>query len=130
LSGNVIIWGGVGLYLAALLVVGLLASRNVKDSTDFILAGRRLPLLLCTFTPFASWFGAGTCIGAAGAAYHGGLLAVIADPFGAGLCLLLAGFFYMRGLNSLDDGFDASPAIVDKEMYLRGYRYLYRISED
>ena len=24
----------------------------------------------------------------------------------------------------------ASPAIVDKEMYLRGYRYLYRISED
>lgn len=32
--------------------------------------------------------------------------------------------------NSLDDGFDASPAIVDKEMYLRGYKYLYRISEE
>jgi outer membrane protein assembly factor BamB len=31
--------------------------------------------------------------------------------------------------NSLDDGFDASPAIVADEMYLRGYRYLYRISE-
>jgi len=31
--------------------------------------------------------------------------------------------------NSLDDGFDASPALVDGEIYLRGYRYLYRISQ-
>ena len=30
--------------------------------------------------------------------------------------------------NHLDDGFDASPAIVDGEMYLRGRRHLYRIS--
>jgi outer membrane protein assembly factor BamB len=32
--------------------------------------------------------------------------------------------------NSLDDGFDASPAIVDKELYLRGKKYLYRISAE
>lgn len=31
--------------------------------------------------------------------------------------------------NSLDDGFDASPAIVGNEMYLRGYRHLYKIAE-
>ena len=31
--------------------------------------------------------------------------------------------------NSLDDGFDASPAFFGDEMYLRGYRYLYRISK-
>jgi outer membrane protein assembly factor BamB len=31
--------------------------------------------------------------------------------------------------NTLDDGFDASPALVDRELYLRGYRYLYAISE-
>ena len=29
--------------------------------------------------------------------------------------------------NSLDDGFDASPALVGNEIYLRGYRYLYCI---
>jgi outer membrane protein assembly factor BamB len=29
--------------------------------------------------------------------------------------------------NILDDGFDASPALVDKELYLRGHRYLYSI---
>ena len=31
--------------------------------------------------------------------------------------------------NTLDDGFDASPAIVADEIYLRGYRYLYAIAE-
>jgi hypothetical protein len=31
--------------------------------------------------------------------------------------------------NTLDDGFDASPAIVGDEIYLRGYRYLYAIAE-
>ncbi len=31
--------------------------------------------------------------------------------------------------NVLDDGFDASPALVGSEIYLRGFRYLYRISE-
>jgi outer membrane protein assembly factor BamB len=30
--------------------------------------------------------------------------------------------------NRLDDGFDASPALVDGEMYLRGRKFLYRIS--
>jgi len=31
--------------------------------------------------------------------------------------------------NKLDDGFDASPVVVANELYLRGQRYLYRISE-
>jgi outer membrane protein assembly factor BamB len=32
--------------------------------------------------------------------------------------------------NRLDDGFDASPALVDREIYLRGRKHLYRISAD
>ena len=31
--------------------------------------------------------------------------------------------------NTLDDRFDASPALVDREMYLRGYRNLYCVAE-
>jgi outer membrane protein assembly factor BamB len=31
--------------------------------------------------------------------------------------------------NTLDDGFDASPALVDNVMYLRGYKSLYAIAE-
>lgn len=96
MSSTAVVLGGAAAYMLLILAVGLLASRNVHDSTDFIVAGRRLPLGLCTFTLFATWFGAGTCVGAAGAAYGGGFLAVIADPFGAALCLFLAGLFYVR----------------------------------
>ena len=32
--------------------------------------------------------------------------------------------------NALDDGFDASPALVDGEIYLRGHQYLYCIAAD
>ena len=31
--------------------------------------------------------------------------------------------------NTLDDGFDASPALVDNEIFLRGYKYLYAIAQ-
>ena len=90
-----------GAYVLGLLVLGLFASTRVRDATDFVVAGRRLGLGLCTFTLFATWFGGGTLIGAAGAAYSGGLNAVAADPFGAALCLLLAGAFYVRLLRRL-----------------------------
>jgi outer membrane protein assembly factor BamB len=35
--------------------------------------------------------------------------------------------FEVLAKNRLDDGFDASPALVDGEIYMRGYRYLYSI---
>jgi outer membrane protein assembly factor BamB len=35
--------------------------------------------------------------------------------------------FEVLAKNTLDDGFDASPALVDRELYLRGYKYLYSI---
>jgi hypothetical protein len=37
--------------------------------------------------------------------------------------------FKVLASNSLDDGFEASPAIVGGELYLRGRRFLYRIEE-
>ena len=37
--------------------------------------------------------------------------------------------FEMLATSTLDDGFDASPALVDDDIFLRGYRYLYAISE-
>jgi outer membrane protein assembly factor BamB len=32
-------------------------------------------------------------------------------------------------VNSLEDGFDASPALADRDLFLRGRRFLYRVSE-
>jgi len=92
---------GAVFYVAVLAAISVYASRNIHDSTDFVVAGRRLPLWLCVFTIFATWFGSGMLIGAAGAAYSGGLMAVLANPFGSALCLLLAGFFYVRFLRRM-----------------------------
>ncbi|MBM3210920.1 hypothetical protein FJZ33_01785 [Candidatus Poribacteria bacterium] len=38
--------------------------------------------------------------------------------------------FKVLAINSLDDSFAASPAVVDKEMLLRGHKYLYCIADD
>jgi outer membrane protein assembly factor BamB len=35
--------------------------------------------------------------------------------------------FEVLATNTLDDGFDASPALVGGEMFLKGYRFLYKI---
>jgi outer membrane protein assembly factor BamB len=36
--------------------------------------------------------------------------------------------FEVLAKNTLSDGFDASPALVDGDMYMRGYKYLYDIA--
>lgn len=92
---------GVGIYLVAMLAIGALAARRSKTSTDFIVAGRGLSLPIAAATLLATWMGAGTIIGAAGAAYSGGVYATIADPFGAGACLLIAGMFFVRILRRM-----------------------------
>jgi outer membrane protein assembly factor BamB len=38
--------------------------------------------------------------------------------------------FEVLATNVLDDGFDASPALVDKEIYMRGHKYLYCIAAE
>lgn len=96
MSDQGIIIGGIGLYLVAMLLVGWWAARRIRDAEDFVVAGRNLPLWLCSSTLLATWMGAGTAMGAAGAAYESGFLGVIADPFGAALCLFLAGLFFVR----------------------------------
>ena len=35
--------------------------------------------------------------------------------------------FEVLAKNTLDDGFDASPALVGDEIYMRGYKSLYAI---
>ena len=49
---------------------------------------------------------------------------------GTTLVIRHGGTFEVLATNVLDDGFDASPALVDEEIYLRGYQHLYSIAED
>jgi Na+/proline symporter len=85
---------GILCYILAQAIFALAMSRKIRTEEDYVLAGRSLGYMLGTFTIFATWFGAETCVGAAGKAYKGGLSETTADPFGFGLCLILMGFIF------------------------------------
>lgn len=84
------------IYLAITIAVGAWASKLVKSSNDFVLAGRSLPLFLSASALFATWFGSETIFGASSVFLEEGLIGVIEDPFGGALCLILFGMFYLR----------------------------------
>ena len=81
-------------YVLAQLLIGVIVSRRIHTEDDYLVAGRSLGPVLATFTVFATWFGAETCIGAAGAVYEYGLAGGSADPFGYGICILLTGVVF------------------------------------
>lgn len=85
----------ISFYMVLMLLIGYWSSRRIGGVADFLVAGRNLPFSLALATTLATWFGAGTCMGAAGVAYSDGILGVIADPFAAGIALIIAGIFYV-----------------------------------
>ena len=88
----------IALYVLTMLIKGVWVSRNIKTQDDYFLGGRTLGPYLATFSIFATWFGAETCIGTAGAVYNGGLSAIHADPLGYTLCLVVMGLFFAKVL--------------------------------
>ena len=85
-------------YLVGTLMIGVLAGRRIKTTSDFALAGRNLPLVMIVTTTFATWFGAETVMGIPAKFVQGGLHAIVEDPFGAGMCLILVGAFFAAKL--------------------------------
>lgn len=86
------------LYLLGTLAIGVWAGTRVKNSADFAIAGRSLPLVMVITTTFATWFGAETVMGIPAKFVQGGLNAIVEDPFGAGTCLILVGLFFAAKL--------------------------------
>lgn len=85
-------------YILCTLLIGAFTSRFVKGAKDYVLAGRKLPLLLASSALFATWFGSETVLGASSEFMEKGLIGVVEDPFGAALCLVLVGVFIARPL--------------------------------
>ncbi len=92
----------VVLYLLGTLALGMWAGTRIKNTSDFAVAGRSLPLIMVITTTFATWFGAETVMGIPAKFVQGGLNAVIEDPFGAGMCLVLVGLFFATKLYKLN----------------------------
>ncbi|MGB9827869.1 MAG: sodium:solute symporter family protein, partial [Thermosphaera sp.] len=59
------LWVAVGIYLLAMLGVGAWAKRFVKSAEDYLLAGRRLGVVLVAATLAATHYGGGFVLGGA-----------------------------------------------------------------
>jgi solute:Na+ symporter, SSS family len=95
---NYVLVSFVVLYLLGTLAIGVWAGTRIKNTSDFAIAGRRLPLIMVVTTTFATWFGAETVMGIPAKFVQGGLGAIVEDPFGAGTCLILVGLFFAARL--------------------------------
>ena len=91
----------VVLYLLVSVGIGLYAATRVKNTTDYVAAGRHLPLYIVTATVFATWFGSETVLGTSATFLEEGMRGLWSDPFGASLCLILVGLFFVRPLYRL-----------------------------
>ncbi len=93
--------GFVFLYLLITIVIGLWAARRVKNTADFAIAGRSLPLYMIVTTTFATWFGSETVLGIGAKFVQGNFGTVVEDPFGAAFCLIFVGMFFAGKLYKL-----------------------------
>jgi len=97
----VLIWF-VALYLLVSISIGVIVATRVKNTKDYAVAGRHLPLPVVMATVFATWFGAEAVFGVSATFVKEGLNGVVADPFGSSLCLVIAGFFFATQLYKLN----------------------------
>jgi solute:Na+ symporter, SSS family len=94
LAGNPYIVAIV-LYLFALVGVGVWKSRSVRDSADFMVAGRQLTWYVLVGTLLATWIGNGSLFGGAGLGYRNGLAGAWSSA-GAWLGIILVYFIAQR----------------------------------
>ena len=90
------------LYLAVSIAIGLWAATRVRNSKDYIVAGRSLPLYMNAATVFATWFGAETVLSVSATFARDGLGGVVADPFGSSFCLVFVALFFARVFYRMD----------------------------
>ncbi len=90
---------GIFIYLSILVAVGFYKVRLVKDSDDFMVAGRSLPWYILVGTLLATWMGSGSLFSGAGLGYRNGLAGLWSSG-GAWLGIALI-YFIARRIRNL-----------------------------
>ena len=90
---------GIFFYLLILVAVGFFKVRMVKNSDDFMVAGRSLPWYILVGTLLATWMGSGSLFSGAGLGYRNGLAGLWSSG-GAWLGIALI-YFIARRIRNL-----------------------------
>ena len=83
----------LAVYMAVILVIGLVYARKINDCEDLAVAGRQLNFFFLVPSIIATWICAGAMMGAAGYAYLYGMQGVIWDPWAPALGMILIAIF-------------------------------------
>src|SRR5918999_1820097 len=92
----------VVVYFLVTIAIGLWAAKRVKNSKDYLVAGRSLPLYMSAATVFATWFGAETVLSVSATFAKDGLGGIVSDPFAASFFLIFVAFFFARAFYRMD----------------------------
>jgi len=93
----------IAAYLLLMLGIGFYVQRRggVESASGYLVANKNVGPVLIGGTLFATFWGGGTLLGGAGAAYQYHLLGTIADPWASGVTLLLLAAFFVVILRKL-----------------------------
>lgn len=93
---------GVGISVAAIVVIGFYVSKKVEgDSANFLVGGRSLPLILVSGALMGSAVDTNATLGNADLTSAFGFWAGASPPLGLALCLLLTGIFFAKPMNRM-----------------------------
>ncbi|MGE3065968.1 MAG: hypothetical protein AB7K67_10290, partial [Hyphomicrobiaceae bacterium] len=87
---NVVLVGMLA-YVLVQFAIGAWVSRRMTNESDYILAGRRLGVVLVVFSAFATYFGAEAIVASGGAVYESGLSGALIDPVGYAAAIIIVG---------------------------------------
>ena len=84
----------ITLYLIAMLIIGFLTQKiGTSSSKGYLVANRNVGPILIGGTIFATFWGGGTVMGGAGAAFNSYNLGTVADPWASGITLIIMALF-------------------------------------
>ena len=70
-------WLAIFMYLGGMILVGWYVSRKVRNSEDYLMAGRALSYPMVVATVAATWYGSGAVFGTAELAFGSGIAAFV-----------------------------------------------------
>ena len=92
----------IPLYLIITLAIGFWASKKIKTSSDFTLAGKSLSTSFVGVTIFATWFGSSYVMGNPSYFVTNGISSYVALIVSTAACLVLVGYFYAKKLYKMN----------------------------
>ena len=92
----------IPLYIAITLAIGFWASKRIKTTTDFTLAGKSLSTSFVGVTIFATWFGASSIMGNPGRFVENGFASFVTLILSSGICLIIVGSLFAKKLYKMN----------------------------